>query len=209
MQVATEKKKVESKAFKKRRIIDNKAPTPYRWTVGEFYRLGDLGFFAEKRVELIRGQILEKPPMKSFHATSVQLVFNSLSRVFAKGFSIRQQLPLSFSKFNQPHPDIAVVTGSVRDYAESHPTKAELVVEVSDATLLHDRTEKASLYAEFGIEEYWVVNVKDRQVEVNRKPAKGVSGAFYYAEQTIYREDQFVAALGKPKSRIKVAHILP
>ncbi len=209
MQVATEKKKIESRAFKKSRSANDSSPSPYRWTVDEYYRLDDLGFFVGKHVELIRGEILEKPPMKSPHAASVQLVSESLAKVFVKGFSIRQQLPLAFSKLNEPLPDIAVVVGSIRDYAELHPKKAAMIVEVSDATLSFDRTKKASLYAEFGIEEYWVVNLRDRQVEVNRKPAKNLAKAFYYAEQTIYREDQSVAPLAKPKSKIKVKDILP
>lgn len=33
----------------------------WRWSRADYYRLGDLGFFAGKRVELLRGEIVESP----------------------------------------------------------------------------------------------------------------------------------------------------
>lgn len=209
MQVVSEKKKLQTKSLRKEPGHLNDEPSPYKWTVDRYYRLGDLGFFEGKRVELIRGDILEMAPMKTPHAVSIQLLFEALSAIFAKGFTVRPQLPLGLSKANEPEPDIAVVSGSIRDYLESHPASALLVAEVSDATLQFDRTSKGALYAEFGIQEYWIVNVKDRQLEVNRKPSKRAANKFYYAEQTIYREDQSIAPLAKPKAKIKVADILP
>jgi Uma2 family endonuclease len=43
-----------------------------------------------------------------------------------------------------------------------------LLIEVAGESLNYDRGEKASLYAEAGIQEYWVVNIADRQVEMYR-----------------------------------------
>lgn len=184
-------------------------PVRYKWSVKDFYRLEDLGFFDGKKVELIRGEIIELEPMKSPHATSVQLVSDALLKVFKKDASVRQQLPLALSKQNEPLPDIAVVTGSVRDYSEAHPKSALLVVEIAETTLLYDRTTKAEIYAQAGISEYWILNLKERTVEAYRNPSKNGSRKYYYAEQTIYREDQFISPLAMPKAKLKVAEFLP
>ncbi len=139
-------------------------PQRIKWTQDEYYRMAELGFFEGKRVELIEGEIIEMAPMKSPHATSVSLVGEVLRESFGKKFYVRSQLPLSFSKINEPEPDVAVVKGKIRDFTDSHPKTAELVVEISDATLRYDRTGKMSLYAKNKIQDYWIVNVKDKRL---------------------------------------------
>ncbi len=181
----------------------------HRWTKDEYYKLAELGFFQEKRVELIDGEIIEMAPMKSPHATSVSLLNSELRKFFDKGFNVRSQLPLSFGKANEPEPDLAIVKGEIRDYAKSHPKKAELVVEVSDATLSYDRNRKASLYAENKIQDYWILNLNGRCLEVYRKPKKDKKIGFIYSERTIFTEEDTVSPLADPKAKIKIADILP
>lgn len=210
MQTASEKKKSATLAYKKTPIVASEEVFPrYKWTIDKYCRIADLGFFDGRRVELIRGEIHEMAPMRTPHATAVRRLLDKLRRVFRAGFVIDSHLPMGLSPTNEPEPDVAVIAGEIRDFADSHPSTAVLVIEVSDSTLKFDRNAKAALYAEFGIEEYWIVNLKERQLEVFRKPSKRSAKVYYYAEQTIYREDQAVSALAKPKSKIKVADILP
>ena len=51
-------------------------------------------------------------------------------------------MPLAISSDSEPEPNIAVVTGTPRDYREEHPTTAELVVEIADTPLVYDRAKK-------------------------------------------------------------------
>ena len=53
-----------------------------------------------------------------------------------------------------------------------HPRPADvyLLVEVSDSTLIKDRTIKLPLYAAHGIPELWIVNLVDQQIEVYTEP---------------------------------------
>ena len=37
----------------------NTGPKPWKWTREQYYKLGELGFFDGKRVELIRGEIAD------------------------------------------------------------------------------------------------------------------------------------------------------
>ncbi len=191
------------------RAAKNGGPKAYRWTVNEYYQMGDLGFFNGKRVQLIRGEIIQISPMNSPHATSIRLLENILREVFGKGFDVRSQLPMSFSKIDEPEPDIAVVEGTIRDYTDNHPKSAVLLVEVADTSLRFDRKQKAELYAENMIGEYWIVNLKQRCLEVYRQPVKDADFEFSYAEKFVVSEGESISPLAKPSAKIKVADMLP
>ncbi len=188
---------------------ENDAVKVRKWNQEEYYKMAELGFFHGKRVELIEGEIIEMSPMKSPHATSVSLVGEILREIFQKDYFVRSQLPMSFSKNTEPEPDIAVIKGKIRDFAEKHPKTAELIIEVSDATLSYDRTAKAGIYAKNEIQDYWIVNVKNSCLEVYRHPINNKNLGFVYSERTIFTEKDTVSPLAAPKAKIKVADLLP
>lgn len=124
---------------------------------------------APKRAELIRGVIVEKMSKSILHTK----LAGRLLAVFLNscaGYWVRKEEPITL-KDSEPEPDVSIVEGSETDY-ENHPTKARLVVEVAVTTLSEDR-EMADLYAEGGIEEYWIVNAPERAIEVFRQPVGG------------------------------------
>ena len=188
-------------------------PTRRRWTRGEFERAGRLEVFGpEERLELIDGEIVGKmTPQGSGHAVGTQAVEEGLREVFRSGYSIRVQLPLALDETSEPEPDVAVVAGHFRDYRDEHPHTAVLVVEVSDSTLRFDRTAKASLYAQSGIPEYWIVNLTDRSLEVHREPGRMAEQPLGHAYFHVHchREDETVTPLAMPEARIAVARLLP
>ena len=185
------------------------APKSFRWTRDEYYGLAESGIFDGKRVELIEGEIIEMAPMGPSHATGISLVAEILLELFGKGFHLRSQTPLDVDKYSQPEPDLAVVKGKPRDYLKGHPKTLVLAVEVANSSLTLDREAKTRLYAKAGIEDYWIVNLQDRCLEVYRKPTNDPNLGFIYSERTVFGENQSVSPLAKPKSRIKVADILP
>jgi len=187
----------------------NGEPKTVRWTRDQYYQMAEHGFFEGKQVELIKGEIIEMSPMKSAHATAVSLAIEVLREFFGKDFVIRTQLPMTFGKTDEPEPDVALVKGLIRDYSESHPKIAELIVEVSDTTLNFDRTKKASLYAENKISDYWILNLKSRCLEIYRRPIKDRKLGFIYTEIKIFTESDEVSPLAAPDAKIKVADILP
>ena len=191
------------------KIKTNGEPKTVRWTRNQYYLMAEHGFFEGKRVELIKGEIIEMSPMKSAHATAVRLVIELLRNIFAKGFIVDSQLPMNFGKTDAPEPDVAVVKGAIRDYNESHPRVAELIIEVSDTTLNFDRTKKASLYAENKISDYWILNLKNRCLEIYRRPIKDRKLGFIYTEIKIFTEGDEVSPLAAPEASIKVTEILP
>ena len=142
-----------------------------KWTLVEFYDLGDRGFFDQGRVMLIDGEIFELRLASPPHATAEALTKDVLRSIFCIGFIVRIGQPLPIGRSTDPVPDLAVVTGSIRDYAQSHPTSAVLIVEISDSSLDFDLGDKASLYASAAIADYWVVDLVNRQLVVMRTPS--------------------------------------
>lgn len=120
------------------------------------------------------------------------------------GYTIRNQAPLALDEHSEPEPDIAVVKGAIRDFVNTHPRTAVLVIEVADSTLQYDRTTKARVYARNGIPEYWIVNIQDRQLEVYRQPV-----GQEYMERLVLDTNQMLACLAQPDHDISVADLLP
>ncbi len=83
---------------------------------------------------------------------------------------MRPQGPFSLPNGAEPEPDILVVPGTAEDYADNHPlvTDVILLVEVSDSTLGKDIGPKRVSYAQAGVQDYWVVDLVHRQLEVSR-----------------------------------------
>src|SRR3990172_511139 len=159
-----------------------------RWTRQEYDRMVEAGVFTpEDRLELVAGEVLAMTPQGSPHATSVSLVAEALRLGCAGKVHVRVQLPLALGSDSEPEPDVAVVAGSIRDYAEAHPQSALLVVEVADATLVYDRDTKGSLYARAMVPEYWLVNLVERVVEVYRDPVAAAKARFGWSYRTVQR----------------------
>jgi Uma2 family endonuclease len=139
-------------------------------TVDEYHRLDEFNGNG-RRTELIRGILIEKTPKSPLHRTIVSLLYKLLLRQVPQGYSVWKEEPLTLAD-SEPEPDITVTRGKDTDFRTAHPATAELAVEVSAFSPALDR-ENASLYAEAGIKEYWIVLAPQRQVEVYRQPEGG------------------------------------
>jgi len=186
-------------------------PLVQRWTVAEFNRMGDMGWFEGKRAFLLDGVIMEQGPMDPPHANALGLVLFALQAVFGTGWWVRGQSPLHVDEFNDPLPDFAVVRGGPRDYPGIHPTTAELVIEISDSTLQSDLTEKAERYATANIRDYWVLDLNAHRLHVFRDPLplpKGLGATAYRTHLTLGPADR-VSPLAAPNAVVLVGDLLP
>ncbi len=201
-------KVVRPKPGSRRRPMADEEPRPIKWTREEYYRLGDAGYFRGQRVQLIEGSVIQMSPQKNAHSVSLLLTCDLMKALFGSTRTVRYQLPLTLSDVSEPEPDVAIVTGKPRDWSD-HPTTADLVIEISDSTLKFDLTDKAALYAQAPIPEYWVVDLVHRQLIVHRQPKRPRSGAARYDEVTVYEAGAVVKPLAKPRASVKVADLLP
>lgn len=186
-------------------------PQIHLWTRGEYNRMAEAGLFRGKHVELIEGQVIEMSPMGSLHATAVALTARRMEKAFGQGYFVRWQMPLEAGEISEPEPDVAVISGDVRDYREAHPAAAALIVEVADTSLTYDRTEKASLYAKTGILDYWILNLIDSQIEIHRNPVTNATKPFgaCYADIKVIPLTDSIAPLAAPQVSTAVADLLP
>lgn len=144
---------------------------PHRWTRTEYERMVEAGIFHfDARFELIDGEIIDRVPQSSYHATSLQVMADYIRNLFGAGYHVRIQMPLALGESSEL--DVAVVMGSFMDYRHAHPQTAALVGEVANSTLAYDRL-KATMYASHGIPEYWLVNLKENCLEVFQQPENG------------------------------------
>ncbi|MCC6419422.1 MAG: Uma2 family endonuclease [Gemmataceae bacterium] len=193
-------------------VVHQVGPRKWRWRRKDFYRLSELGFFDGQRVELIEGVIYQMPAQKNLHCMGISLTEDALRVAFGPGHWIRVQMSLDLSPLSVPDPDVAVVPGTIRSYqGQNNPVTALLIVEVSETTLPFDRTRKMSLYARSGIEDYWILNLIHRQLEVHRDPAPDTAQphGYGYATRHILGPTDTVSPLAVPDVSIAVADLLP
>ena len=139
-------------------------------SVETYHALGLQGM-VEERTELLRGVIVEKIGKSPLHEYIASALFQMLLSKAGDDWVVRKEAPLTFVD-SEPEPDIAVVAGSPAQFRLEHPRNAQLVIEVAVSSAEIDR-EKASIYAEAGVPEFWLVLPAAKAVEVWSSPARG------------------------------------
>lgn len=176
-----------------------------RISVAEYHLMIEAGILDEdEHVELLEGVIVEASPQSEAHAHAIQYLNRVLVRSLGDELFVRPQLPLTLGDWSEPEPDLAVVRVADLPSRKEHPRQALLAVEVALDSLRKDRLVKASLYARFGIPEYWIVDVARESVEVYRDPDPA---ARRYARQETVRGDDRLAPSLLPQVDIRVADI--
>ena len=178
-----------------------------RYTVERYFELVESGVLhPDDRVELLEGVIVAMLPQNPRHASATRRTYNALRNIVGERAVVSLQLPLVLGAFSALEPDVAVVPGKASDYDTAHPTKALLVVEVADSSLLQDRLTKAAIYAAADIAEYWLINLRDDCIEVFRKPDSTVP---CYAEQRKLCRGEQLDLVGFSGAALNVSDLLP
>ncbi len=184
-------------------------PRPWKWTREQYFQMAELGYFGDRRVQLIFGEVVEMPKQNWSHVAGCRKTADQLRAVFLGVGWVSEQSPLPFSD-SAPEPDAWVVPGRMEDCTD-HPTTALLIVEVSDTTLTHDMTTKAELYATASIQECWVLDLNARCLHVYRDPVplpNNLGATAYRTHDTLDPADT-VSPLAAPNSTITVSDLLP
>ncbi len=143
-----------------------------RYSVEDYDEMVKLGVLTENdRVVLIRGEIVPKMAIGPRHAGCVKRVVRLLDRRIGEAAIVGCQDPIRLPD-SEPEPDISVLRPQADFYTSAHPRPADvfLLIEVADSSVDGDRHIMRPLYAESGIQEYWIVNLVDECLEVHRGP---------------------------------------
>jgi Uma2 family endonuclease len=185
----------------------------YRFTVAQFDQMlkdGTIG--ADEQVELIDGHVMTKMPKNPPHI----MVGKLLDRIFWRlldgtGWHPSKDADVTVTEYDRPQPDLAVVRGDPEDYRDRHATAADigLAIEISDSTLIRDRSIKMPRYAAAKIPVYWIVNLIDEQFEVYTNPALTPTGASYMSSMIFRRGENVPVVIGgKQIGEVAVSDIL-
>jgi len=183
-----------------------------RWTRIEYEKLIDLGIFQPgEPIELIGGELMVAEPQGAAHYTAIRKTVRALEAAFGPGWEVRGQGPIGLDEESEPEPDVAVVPGGPEDYRSAHPSRPVLTVEVAESSLDIDRTRKGGVYARAGLEDYWILNLVDRVLEVYREPAADPSAPFgwRYARCEVFDPSGHVSPLAAPAASIRIVELLP
>jgi Uma2 family endonuclease len=182
------------------------SPAVYRMTVDEFERIA--GSLDNDQVELVDGYLVWKDYMKPPHVLATERLRRRLDRMVPEGYFVREEKPVRIPDFDEPRPDIAVVRGDPELYSTHHPGPADvaLLIEVSRTSLDREKGKKLLNYGKSRIPVYWVINIVDRQIAVQKNP--GPDG---YQAIDVFKPGQNVAVVtaGAHAGSIQVVDLLP
>lgn len=185
---------------------------PKRFTIDEYHQLIELGFLTEgDRIELIRGELIQMAAKGTFHSVCNSILCRQLDRLLGDKVVIRGQDPITLSNNSEPEPDIVIAKGKDEDYLAHHPYSSDilLVIEISDTTLDYDQVTKLTLYAEAGINHYWIVNLQVRQLECYSQPYQDNQGKFGYLNKQIFISNNLVNIPGFEDALLELSRIFP
>jgi Uma2 family endonuclease len=170
---------IRHSAPRKRQVRDMAVQIEKRLlTLEEYERMIEAGVFDEdERIELIRGEIVKMAAIGLPHMACVARLSELLTLLTAGKAKVWPQsnaigLPGSNSR---PEPDVTLLRWRDDYYAGKRPGPEDVLVlvEVAETSIRYDRGVKGRLYAEAGIPEYWIVNLRAGVVEVYGNPVEG------------------------------------
>ena len=152
-------------------------------TVDQVHEMIDAGIVLDGApIELIDGTLVYKDrgvagdaPMthNPIHAASIRRLVHLLTNWCESiGWFVQCQLPVVLNETSAPEPDAAIILGDPGAYVDRHPGPGDIaaVFEIGHSSLRFDRKIKQRLYASAGIPTYWIVNLRDRIIEVQTQP---------------------------------------
>jgi Putative restriction endonuclease len=166
----------------------------WRLSVSQYHAMLQAGIIDEDtQIELLEGILVAKMAKNPPHRISTKLIREALENITPEGWYVDSQEPITLVN-SEPEPDIVIVRGKTTDYRDRHPAASDvvLVIEVSDATLERDRTIKQRIYARAGIAIYWILNLRDQQLEVYTQPINQSESEPKYQQHQIFKETESV-----------------
>jgi len=201
-------------------LLAHVSPRVQRLNVRQYHQMFAAGILREgEPLELIDGLVLHKDrsdqggdPMSHGprHASTLRRLQELEARLPLTAAHLRLQLPITLSEVHEPEPDGALVRGLAAAYEHRHPCGEDvlLVVEVADSSLDYDRTTKQRVYAAAGIPAYWIINLRQRTIEVYAQP--DVATATYGQRRDYaWSESITLDIQGIAPTVIEVASLLP
>lgn len=146
-----------------------------KWTLAEFERLSELGFFGgidreRERLELVDGELLPMQAKGGRHEWVRARLQRHLTLTLGADFDVFGEPGWRPGQDLYLEPEMIVCRTGFHP-ATVPPGEVLLVVEVADSSLRYDKGIKARIYARLGVREYWVVDATSLETTVHLKPS--------------------------------------
>jgi len=174
-----------------------------RFTSRDLARMVEAGLIdPDERIELIDGEIIDKGSEGEAHWNARAKLVNWLVRRLPESIMLAPDGPLRLSAENEPEPDLYLYA-SDKNVNDVRGDSVLLVVEISDTSLSKDKLVKAPLYAAYGVREYWIIDLANRETLVHRQPSTG-----NFPEPQAVGFDQELCVASAPGVSIKLSDVL-
>jgi Uma2 family endonuclease len=133
-----------------------------KWSLQDYHQMIDTGILDDRKVELLRGEIIEMSPEGVAHSSYCRETGKYLRRLLGDRADISEAHPIVLPNNSEPEPDLAIVRISPTLYRDRHPQVSDIfwLIEVANSTLVKDLGMKKDIYADAGILEYWVMDLQ-------------------------------------------------
>jgi Uma2 family endonuclease len=148
-----------------------------KFTLEEYHSI----FKNDNSVELIDGLILKKIPKSPLHSYFTSLLYTLFFPLQKEGYTVRKEEPITILS-SEPEPDLTIIKKVPSEFLNSHPTTADLVIEVSVTSYDLDLA-KLKIYGSGSIKEVWILVTEKKELEVYLELQNGV-----YTKKQIFKE---------------------
>ena len=174
-----------------------------KWSIDDYHLMIESGVLKNRSVELLEGEIIEVSPESPLHRFTNDSVAEYLRGLLQGKAKVFESHPITLDN-SEPEPDISIVRLPNSNYRDHHPYPEDIywLIEISNTTLEDDLNKKKKIYARAGINEYWIVDLKNTELIVFR-------GAFendYKTKNTF--NDGAIAPIPFPNIKITVNTLL-
>ncbi|BAU63602.1 hypothetical protein STA3757_09680 [Stanieria sp. NIES-3757] len=142
-----------------------------KWSITDYHKMIEAGILQNRHIQLIDGELIEMSPEGVIHAAYGGSIADYLRQILIGKAWIREAHPITLTN-SEPEPDLAIVKLPKNKYFQHHPTFQDIywLIEISDTTLAYDLSKKKEIYATENIQEYWVLDIKNKQLIVFTTP---------------------------------------
>ena len=175
------------------------------FNVDEYLAMEVAGILHEDdRVELMGGEIIIMAPIGDPHVEGTNWLTMGLAPALAGRAIVQVGGPIYLNDRSAPQPDLAVIQMRPLGSGRAPLPEVYFVIEVADSSLRYDSGLKLARYAEAGIPEVWIANLRAREVSVYANPSG--SG---YTEVRVYQAGDSITLSAFPDVSLAVDDFMP
>ncbi len=176
-------------------------PQPYQFSIEKYEAMTEAGMLSG-RTELIHGVIFQMPPMGNEHTKAIFGLTSRLVIQYYPRADVGSQVPVRLPPYGEPEPDFMLIHPGVPGVPEA--SDVLLILEISNSTYKTDREQKLPMYAEHGLQDVWILNLKLNQLEVYRNPKNTSPGSGWgYDPPIICQPGTAIAPLEFPEDPLE------